>query len=283
MALTVNTNIASLNAQRNLASSQNELNTALQRLSTGLRLNSARDDAAGLFVAEQITADIRGLNQATRNAQDGISLGQVAEGALGEIANNLQRIREIAVQSANVTVQDRSGLQQEVDQLTQEISRIVATSQFNGTDLLSGAATTLTFQIGQDGLASNQVSIATTNLATSGAAGIIAFNANLSATGTIDVSTAAASSGALSALDVSLDNVSRTRATFGAIQNRFEAVISNLSNTAENLTAARGRIIDADFAVETANLTRAQIIQQAGVSVLSQANSIPQLALSLLQ
>jgi len=283
MALTVNTNIASLNAQRNLASSQNELNTALQRLSTGLRLNSARDDAAGLFVAEQITADIRGLNQATRNAQDGISLGQVAEGALGEIANNLQRIREIAVQSANVTVQDRSGLQQEVDQLTQEISRIVATSQFNGTDLLSGAATTLTFQIGQDGLASNQVSIATTNLATSGAAGIIAFNANLSATGSVNVSTAAASSGALAALDVSLDNVSRTRAIFGAIQNRFEAVISNLSNTAENLTAARGRIIDADFAVETANLTRAQIIQQAGVSVLSQANSIPQLALSLLQ
>ncbi|MBL1292446.1 MAG: flagellin FliC [Thiotrichales bacterium] len=281
MALVVNTNIASLNAQRNLLGSQNELNTALQRLSTGLRLNSARDDAAGLFVAEQITADIRGLNQAARNAQDGISLGQVAEGALGEIANNLQRIREIAVQSANVTVQDRTGLQQEVDQLTQEISRIVATSQFNGTNLLSGAASTLTFQIGQDGTASNQVSIATTNLASS--ASISAFNANLSATGTVNVSTQAASSGALAALDTSINTVSSTRATFGAIQNRFEAVISNLTNTSENLSAARSRIVDADFAAETANLTRAQIIQQAGVSVLSQANSIPQLALSLLQ
>lgn len=281
MALTVNTNIASLNAQRNLLGSQNELNTALQRLSTGLRLNSARDDAAGLFVAEQITADIRGLNQAARNAQDGISLGQVAEGALGEIANNIQRIREIAVQSANVTVQDRSGLQQEVDQLTQEISRIISTSQFNGTNLLSGAASTLTFQIGQDGTASNQVSISTTNLASS--ASISAFNANLSATGTVNVSTQAASSGALAALDTSINTVSSTRATFGAIQNRFEAVISNLTNTSENLTAARSRIVDADFAKETANLTRAQIIQQAGVSVLSQANSIPQLALSLLQ
>ncbi len=281
MALTVNTNIASLNAQRNLLGSQNELNTALQRLSTGLRLNSARDDAAGLFVAEQITADIRGLNQAVRNAQDGISLGQVAEGALGEIANNIQRIREIAVQSANVTVQDRTGLQQEVDQLTQEISRIIATSQFNGTSLLSGAAQTLTFQIGQDGSASNQVSISTTNLASS--ASISAFNANLSATGTVNVSTAAASSGALAALDTSINTVSSTRATFGAIQNRFEAVISNLTNTSENLAAARSRIVDADFAAETAALTRAQIIQQAGVSVLAQANTIPQLALSLLQ
>ncbi len=281
MALTVNTNIASLNAQRNLLGSQNELNTALQRLSTGLRLNSARDDAAGLFVAEQITADIRGLNQATRNAQDGISLGQVAEGALGEIANNIQRIREIAVQSANVTVQDRSGLQQEVDQLTQEISRIIATSQFNGTNLLSGASTTLTFQIGQDGTASNQVSISTTDLASS--ATISAFNSDLSATGTVDVSTQAASSGALAALDSSINTISSTRATFGAIQNRFEAVISNLTNTSENLSAARSRIVDADFAAESAALTRAQIIQQAGVSVLAQANTIPQLALSLLQ
>ncbi len=279
MGITVNTNIASLNAQRNLLSSQNDLNTSLQRLSTGLRINSARDDAAGLFISEQITADVRGINQAVRNAQDGISLGQVAEGALGEIANNLQRIREIAVQSANVTVQDRTGLQQEVDQLTQEISRIIATSNFNGTDLLSGAST-LTFQVGQDGAANNQVSITTTNLASSGS--VAAFNATLTATGTVNVSTAAAASGALASLDTSINNISSTRATFGAIQNRFEAVISNLSNTAENLTAARSRILDADFAAETANLTRSQIIQQAGVSVLAQANTLPQLALSLL-
>ena len=281
MGLTVNTNIASLNAQRNLLSSQNDLNTSLQRLSTGLRINSARDDAAGLFISEQITADVRGLNQSVRNAQDGISLAQVAEGALGEIANNLQRIREIAVQSANQTVQDRTGLQAEVDQLTQEISRIIATSQFNGTDLLSGA-NSLTFQIGQDGAANNQLTVTTTNLATSGASGVTAFNATLTATGSIDVSTSAAASGALTGLDTSINNVSSTRATFGAISNRFEAVISNLSNTAENLQAARSRIVDADFAAETANLTRAQIIQQAGVSVLAQANTLPQLALSLL-
>lgn len=281
MALTVNTNVASLNAQRNLAASQNDLATSLQRLSTGLRINSAADDAAGLFISEQQTADIRGLNQAARNAQDGISLSQVAEGALGEISNNLQRIREIAVQSANVTVQDRTGLQAEVDQLTQEISRIVTTSNFNGTDLLSGSSA-LTFQVGQDGVASNQVSITTTNLATNGTGGIVAFAADLTATGTVNVSSAAAASGALGTLDTSIDTVSTTRATFGAIQNRFEAVISNLTNTSENLSAARGRIVDADFAAETANLTRAQIIQQAGVSVLSQANSLPQLALSLL-
>lgn len=277
MALTVNTNIASLNAQRNLSGSASELQTSLQRLSTGLRINSARDDAAGLFASELIQADVRGLNVAVRNAQDGISLGQVAEGALGEIANNLQRIREIAVQSANATVQDRTGLQAEVDQLTQEISRIIQTSEFNGTALLS-ATSSLTFQVGADGTASNQVALSTTTLT-----GIAGYSGSLTATGVINVSTAAASSGALSSIDTAINTVSTTRATFGAVQNRFEAVISNLQNVAESLTAARGRIVDADFAAETANLTRAQIIQQAGVSVLSQANALPQLALSLLQ
>ncbi|MBL4851805.1 MAG: flagellin FliC [Gammaproteobacteria bacterium] len=304
MALVVNTNIASLNAQRNLFSSQNDLNTSLQRLSTGLRINSARDDASGLFSSEQLTADIRGLNQATRNAQDGISLSQVAEGSLGEVANNLQRIRELAVQSANVTVQDRSGIQAEVDQLTQEISRIITTSSFNGTQLLDNA-TALVFQVGQDGIASNQVSLTTTNLAAGAGTpavpevlnpdgtvltpavpavpgGLSAFNATLSAIGTVDVSSAAAAITALGTLDADINTVSTTRATFGAIQNRFDAVISNLQNTSENLSAARSRIVDADFAAETANLTRAQIIQQAGVSVLSQANQLPQLALSLL-
>jgi len=277
MALVVNTNIASLNAQRNLFSSQSDLNTSLQRLSTGLRINSARDDAAGLFISEQLTADIRGLNQATRNAQDGISLSQVAEGSLGEVANNLQRIREIAVQSANATVQDRTGLQAEVDQLTQEISRIVTTSAFNGVQLLDGTGGALTFQVGQDGVASNQVAVAGADLTA-----ITGFAADLVAVGTVDVSTAAAAITALGTLDTSIDTVSTSRATFGAVQNRFDAVISNLQNTSENLTAARSRIVDADFAAETANLTRAQIIQQAGVSVLSQANQLPQLALSLL-
>lgn len=276
MALIVNSNLASLNAQRNLESSQSSLNTSLQRLSSGLRINSAKDDAAGLFIAEQLTRDIRGTNQAVRNASDGISLGQTAEGALGEIGNNLQRIRELAVQSANATTSDRTGIQAEVDQLTQEISRIVQTTEFAGNGLLS-AETSLTFQVGASGAASNQLSVSTVAMT-----GIAGYNASLTNTSTVNVSDAANASAALSALGTALDTVNKSRATFGALQNRFEAVISNLQGYAENLTAARSRIQDADFAAETANLTRSQILQQAGVSILAQANTLPQSALSLL-
>ena len=277
MPLIVNSNLPSLNAQRNLNKSQMDLNSALQRLSSGLRVNSAKDDAAGLFVVGQMTRDIRGMNQAIRNAADGISLSQTAEGALGEIANNLQRIREIAIQAANATVGDRSGLQKEVDQLTQEISRIVNTTNFNGTTLLSGT-TTLTFQVGASGTAANQVSLSTVNMT-----GIAGYAASLTATGTVNVSTAANASTAMSAVGTAIDTVNQSRATYGALQNRFEAVISNLQNYAENLTAARSRIQDADFASETARLTRAQILQQAGVSILAQANTLPQTALTLLR
>ncbi|HAO24653.1 MULTISPECIES: flagellin [unclassified Methylophaga] len=277
MALIVNSNLASLNAQRNLSNSQNDLNTSLQRLSSGLRVNSAKDDAAGLFVAQQLTRDIRGTNQAVRNAADGISLGQTAEGALGQVANNLQRIREIAIQASNATVGDRTGLQKEVDQLTQEISRIVQTTEFSGTKLLSGA-TSLVFQVGASGSTNNQVVLETVNIT-----GIGGYSLDLTATGTIDVSNAANASAALSGLSLDIDAVNQTRATYGALQNRFEAVISNLQNYAENLTAARSRIEDADFAAETARLTRAQILQQAGTSILAQANSLPQSALTLLQ
>lgn len=276
MAVTVNSNISSLNAQRNLTKSQNDLSTSLQRLSSGLRINSAKDDAAGLFVSQQLTRDIRGLNQASRNAADGISLAQTAEGALGEIENNLQRIREIAIQSSNATVGDRTGLQKEVDQLTQEISRIIATTEFNGTKLLSGTAA-LTFQVGASGTANNQVTLNT--IETTGIAG---FSATLTATGTVIVSASAGASAALSALGTAIDTVNKARATYGALQNRFEAVISNLANYSENLTAARSRIQDADFAAETASLTRAQILQQAGTTILAQANTLPQTALSLL-
>jgi flagellin len=276
MAVTVNSNISSLNAQRNLTKSQNDLSTSLQRLSSGLRINSAKDDAAGLFVSQQLTRDIRGLNQASRNAADGISLAQTAEGALGEIENNLQRIREIAIQSSNATVGDRTGLQKEVDQLTQEISRIIATTEFNGTKLLSGTAA-LTFQVGASGTANNQVVLNT--IETTGIAG---FSATLTATGTVIVSASAGASAALSALGTAIDTVNKARATYGALQNRFEAVISNLANYSENLTAARSRIQDADFAAETASLTRAQILQQAGTTILAQANTLPQTALSLL-
>ncbi len=278
MALIVNSNLASLNAQRNLGKSQNDLSVSLQRLSSGLRINSAKDDAAGLFVAQQMTRDIRGLNQAVRNSADGISLGQTAEGALGEIANNLQRIRELAVQASNDTVGNAAGLQKEVDQLTQEISRIVDTTAFNGTNLIN-ATGSLNFQVGADGAANNQISVSTVNLAS---ASFNSYASNLTATGTINVSTTAAASAELAALTTDIDTINSTRATFGAVQNRFEAVISNLQNYSENLTAARSRIQDADFAAETASLTRAQILQQAGVSIVAQANTLPQSALSLL-
>ena len=284
MALVVNTNIASLNAQRNLSTSQSQLQIAIQRLSSGLRVNSAKDDAAGLAVAESFTSQIRGTNQAVRNANDGISLGQTAEGALAQIANNLQRIREIAVQAANGTISDtdRSQLQKEVDQLTQEISRIVQTTTFNGTALLS-AASTLTFQVGADGKASNQVSVTTTNLAVNGSAGLYSYSGSLTATGVINVSTSANASAAIANLDADITQVSTVRATFGAVQNRFEAVIANLQNYAENLSASRSRIMDADFAAETAALTRGQILQQAGVAMLAQANALPNTVLALLR
>jgi flagellin len=284
MALVVNTNIASLNAQRNLSASQSQLQTAIQRLSSGLRVNSAKDDAAGLAVAESFTSQIRGTNQAVRNANDGISLGQTAEGALAQIANNLQRIREIAVQAANGTISDtdRGQLQKEVDQLTQEISRIVQTTTFNGTSLLSGSST-LTFQVGASGVASNQVSVTTTDLATNGSAGLYSYSGTLTATNVINVSTSANASAAIANLDADISKVSTVRATFGAVQNRFEAVIANLQNYAENLTASRSRIMDADFAAETAALTRGQILQQAGVAMLAQANALPNTVLSLLR
>jgi flagellin len=277
MALVVNSNIFSLNSQRSLNTTQSELKTAMERLSSGLRINSAKDDAAGLYSVEKLTADIRGQNQAIRNASDGISLAQVAEGAMSQIADNLQRIREIAVQASNATVEDRTGLQKEVDQLTQEISRIVQTTKFNGTALLS-ASNALTFQVGEDGTASNQLSI-TTSLLT----GLSSYSGTLTATGVVNVLSASSASAAITSMETDIQTVASNRATFGAVQNRFEAVVANLSISVENVSAARSRIQDADFAAETANLTRAQILQQAGVAMLAQANAAPQTALALLQ
>ncbi len=288
MAITVNTNLFSLNAQRNLGKTQNDLGQSMQRLSSGLRINSAKDDAAGLYAVEKMTADIRGINQAVRNAADGISLAQTAEGALGQVANNLQRIREIAVQSANSTVEDRTGLQKEVDQLTQEISRIVQTTSFNGTNLLNSSGG-LSFQVGQDGTATNQVTVTridmTTGLTSAAGGGLASagYDANLTATGTIAVSSQGAASAALASIEYGIQAVAQARATYGAVQNRFDAVIANLENYAENLTASRSRIQDADFAAETAKMTRSQILQQAAVSILAQANTTPQSALALLQ
>lgn len=281
MSLIVNTNTASLNAQRNLSSSGNALAISLQRLSSGLRVNSAKDDAAGLAVAEDLTRAIRGNNQSMRNASDGISVGQTAEGALGQISNNLQRVREIAVQASNGSVSDtnRLQLQNEVDQLTQEISRIVQTTEFNGTFLLSGAATIM-FQVGYSGDAANQVTFTGAELTTGS---FNSYNASLTNTQTIDVTTQALASAALADLDTDIAAISDSRATFGAVQNRFEAVIANLQNFVENLSASKSRILDADYAAETAAMTRNQILQQAGTAILAQANQVPQAALTLLR
>ena len=279
MPIIVNSNIASLNAQRNLNMSNTALASSLQKLSSGLRVNSAKDDAAGLAVAEGLTSQIRGNNQGVRNAYDGISVAQTAESALGQVGNNLQRIREVAVQAANGGISDdnRSQLQKEVDQLTQEISRIVQTTNFNGTKLLTGGSG-LTFQIGSSGSADNQVT--TSGIEMSGIAG---YSGTLTATGTVDVSSSGAASAAIASMDASIRTVTNTRATYGAVQNRFEAVIANMQAFTENLSASRSRIMDADFASETAQLTRNQILQQAGTSILGQANQVPQAALSLLR
>ncbi len=276
MALVINSNIMSLNAQRNVSQTNNQLATSLQRLSSGLRINSAKDDAAGLYTVERMTADIRGLNQAARNAADGISLSQTAEAALGQISDNLQRIRELAVQAANGTVEDRTGLQSEADLLSAEIQRTVDAASFNGVQLLDGSALVdLEFQVGQDEF--DQIAIAAADLDVSAITAYVG-------TGAFDISTDAdAAQAELAALDLDIDAVSSLRATFGATQNRFESVISSVQSYAENLSASRSRIQDADFAAETANLTRVQIMQQAGIAMLSQANAAPQSVLSLLQ
>ena len=387
MPQVINTNISSLNAQRNMNSSQTALATSLQRLSSGMRINSAKDDAAGLAISERFTTQIRGLDQASRNANDGISLAQTAEGALGEVSSNLQRIRELAVQSRNATnsTDDRAALQKEVAQLKLEIDRVANDTSFNGTKLLDGSFTAQAFQIGANqGQTISIASIADTNIdalgswnavptttytqttsatnataattamsmdingvsiaGTAGADGtatlgnlVSAFNAaksvpantalanvTMAADGTItstdatltlanvtnvtgvtngvtngtattvpgaaqtgftalDISTAEGADAAILAMDGALKAVNGSRADLGAIQNRFQSVISNLATASENLTASRSRIQDADFAAETAALTRNQILQQAGVAMLSQANSLPQNVLSLLR
>ena len=381
MALVINTNVMSLNAQRNLTTSGSQLATALQRLSSGLRINSAKDDAAGLAITERMTSQIRGLNQAVRNANDGISLAQTAEGALGEIANNLQRIRELAVQASNASnsQSDREALNAEVQQLLAEIDRVANTTQFNNVKILDGSFTGQVFQVGANagetisvgaiidantaaigsvhvakstidvssltkfntaidagGLTINGADIGAIDAASSEAHRaqqlISAINAKyaetgvsaeLSADGTQIVLTgagniaiagstddaavagwanddtiaAAPTSGiselnvttfgdaqtAIRQVDEALTQINSARADLGAVQNRFVSVVANLQTAAENLSASRSRILDADFAAETAALTRAQILQQAGTAILAQANAVPQNVLSLLR
>lgn len=275
MAQVINTNIASLTAQRNLNSSQSSLNTSLQRLSSGLRINSAKDDAAGLAISERFTSQIRGLNQAARNANDGISLAQTAEGALGEVTNNLQRIRELAVQSSNATnsVDDRAALQTEVGQLMAEIERVADQTSFNGVQLLDGTGGDLVFQVGAN--AAETITVTAVD-----SVKLADFTVDISA---LTVGTFADAQTAITSIDSALKDVNTTRATLGAVQSRFESVVTSAQTASENLSASRSRILDADFAAETANLTRGQILQQAGTAMLAQANSLPQNVLSLLQ
>ena len=384
MTSVINTNVASLNAQRNLSTSQNSLNTSLQRLSSGLRINSAKDDAAGLAIADRFTSQIRGLDVASRNANDGISLAQTAEGALGEVGNNLQRVRELAVQAANATNSstDRAALGTEATQLLSEVDRVASQTSFNGVKLLDGSFTSAVFQVGANSgetisisslqdtttaalgsvtSASGQSSAITTISALGapaagslvingtdvsgsiGAAGttqervgqvvdainkystttgvnaafdtasnkiVLSSAATIAVTGTDDgtatgfnvaggdgsgaaatttglttlnLNSYAGASLAIKQIDSALSQINSARATLGAIQNRFSSVVSNIASTSENLSASRSRIQDADFAKETAALTRGQILQQAGTAILAQANSAPQSVLSLLK
>lgn len=377
MSSVINTNVMSLNAQRNLLRSSSDLATSMQRLSTGLRINSAKDDAAGLAISERMTSQIRGLNQAARNANDGISLAQTAEGALTEVSSNLQRIRELAVQSRNATNtdSDRAALDAEAQELRAEINRIASQTQFNGVNLLDGSFSNKAFQVGANagqtitissvvnandtalgtytsaqvtGIAATATTaitagdltingtsvgaIAAAGSATERAAQIrdainsvadttgvyarndtattltlvstgditigLAGTATTATTGltaattaaststgfaTLDLNTTAGADTAINQMDAALQAVNSARADLGAIQTRFESAVASVQTSSENLSAARSRIQDADFAAETANLTRAQILQQAGVAMLSQANAAPQNVLALLR
>jgi flagellin len=298
MPQTINTNLNSLNAQKHLSSSQSALATSMQRLSSGLRVNGAADDAAGLSIAERMTAQVRGMAVASRNANDAISLAQTAEGALGSVGSLFQRMRELAVKSANATntASDRISLNQEFAQLGQEATRTLAGTQFNGASILA-SGTALAFQIGANTTGNDQISVegfdwklATGAIAallgTTALSGAIPTDGTTSAGKTPILSIgvdAAGATGAITALDSAIDAVNTQRANYGAVQNRFNNVVSNLQTASENQTAARSRIMDADYAVETSNLSRANILQQAGNAMVAQANQLPQQVLSLLR
>ena len=281
MTLSINTNIQSINAQRNLDQSQGSLATSMQRLSSGLRINSAKDDAAGLAIAQRMSAQVKGMNVAIRNANDGISLAQTADGALSHVSDSLQRMRELAVQARNSTnsSSDKDSLNKEFAQLQQEISRVLGGTTFNGKAMLGADATKMDFQIGANTTTNDTVSITTVNMVT---------DSKISAvTGTSAVIDSSATAGAIGTvidnIDKAIDEVNDTRATFGASESRFDSIISNLQSGVENQSAAQSRIMDADFATETANMSRAQVLQQAGTAMIAQANQLPQQVLSLLR
>lgn len=280
MAISVLTNVASLNAQRNLAATQTSLASSVAKLSSGMRINNASDDAAGLGISESLKADIRSLAQAQRNANDGISMSQVAEGGMNEMQGIVSRMRELSVQSANETLGDteRGYIQTEFTQLSSEINRIGAVTDFGGQKLLDGSASAgLNFQVGIQNTSNDRLAMSITKLTTStlGSSSLHIASASLS--------TAANAQAAIGVFDKAIQQLSQARAKVGASQNRMQVTIDNLSVSQENLSAANSRIRDVDVANETANLSKAQILSQAGLAVLSQANQLPQSALKLLQ
>lgn len=277
--MVINTNISSINTQRQLTSSNNSLSTSMERLSSGLRVNSAKDDAAGLAIANRMTSQIRGMTVATRNASDGISLAQTAEAAMGELTGTMQRMRDLGIQAANtgaVTPEDREKLQTEFQELNEELTRIIQNTEFNGKKILNGSvAGGVAFQVGPNTSTNNMIEVSIEDLSgsiasvTAASIGSNATSANILA--------------AIDSIDGAIKNIDTARSKLGAAQNRFTTTISNLQSSIENQSAARSRIMDADFAAETAKLSRDQILQQAGTAMLSQANQRPQAVLSLLQ
>ncbi len=279
MAMGINTNVMSINAQRQAANSQAALGTAMARLSSGLRVNTAKDDAAGLAIADRMDTQSRGMTVAIRNANDGISFTQTAEGALGSISNMLQRMRELTVQAGNSTLSstDVSALNKEYGQLAAEVARTMSATLFNGQAVLTGGG--VGFQVGANGTADQFITIASAETNVVGLTAVASASA-----GALVAATSAgnANTGTLAALDTALALVNDRRASIGAIQSRFDNTISNLQTSIENQSAARGRIVDADFAAESANLSRAQILQQASTAMIAQANQVPQGVMKLL-
>ncbi|HEX4450663.1 MAG TPA: flagellin [Kofleriaceae bacterium] len=274
------TNTTSLDAQRNLNATQDSLSSSIEKLSSGMRINSASDDAAGLGISQSMKADISSLGQASENANDGISMSQVAEGAMNSMQGIVSRMRELAVQSSNQTLDstDRSYIQTEYTQLSSEINRISATTSFSGQNLLDGSASTgLTFQVGINNTSNDRISMSITKLTTS------TLGSTSMSLGSASLSTATNAQKAIAVFDKAIQQLSTARAKIGAVQNRLQVTISNLSTTTQNLSSAESQITDTDIASETSNMTQQQVLQQAGVSVLAQANQLPQAALKLLQ
>ena len=287
MPQTSNTNLNSLNAQRNLSASQSALAMSMQRLSSGLRVNSAKDDAAGLAIAERMTTQVRGMNVAIRNANDGISLSQTAEGAMGKVTDSLQRMRELSVQAANSTnyASDKDSLDKEFGELAKEMQRVLGGTTFNGKHMLGAESGSYVFQVGANTTSNDTIAIETTDLTADSSITTVAGTDNQGSGRATIAGTQSATQiqGVIDQIDAALTTVNSNRAVMGASQSRFDAVITNLQIGVENQTAAKSRIMDTDFAAETANLSRAQILQQAGNAMVAQANQLPNQVMTLLR